>query len=199
METFPYTIIYSKNRHGYAKVQPDGSVLFSIPSKLKNNTDFFDDLYKRAHKLTQKHDTKQHITRRDLEWIYIFGEKVLREDITQIKASSSTKTIESFLKKELYDYSIQRLNTFSQIINTNYKSLTIRKAKSKRGSCTFDQKIMLNMNLIFLPSSHIQYVIAHETAHLIKKHHKADFRALVEKLYPKYKNIRKELKKVIIS
>ncbi|MBQ7074345.1 M48 family metallopeptidase [bacterium] len=44
----------------------------------------------------------------------------------------------------------------------------------------------------------MQYVVAHEVAHLKEKNHQKDFWNLVKFLFPKYKKVRNELKNLII-
>jgi predicted metal-dependent hydrolase len=106
--------------------------------------------------------------------------------------------LEKKLKSILYEYAKERLDIFSTRLGKNYQSLTVRKAKSRRGSCSFDQKIMINLFLIFLPRDCIQYVIAHEAAHLVEKNHSSAFWELVKELFPKYYTVRKRLKQLII-
>ena len=71
--------------------------------------------------------------------------------------------------------------------------------KARRGSCSSRQDIVLNLQLIHLPQKYIQYVCAHECAHLVQKNHSKKFRAVVESLYPRYKEVRKEMKNFIIE
>lgn len=71
--------------------------------------------------------------------------------------------------------------------------LRVRKVSSKRGSCTFDNRIMLNVSLVFLPTRLIQYVIVHEACHLMHKHHRQEFWDLVARFSPHYAKLRKEL------
>ena len=94
----------------------------------------------------------------------------------------------------LYEYAQEWLEIFSQKLHKSYKSLTIRKMKSRWGSCSHDQRIVLNLSLIYLDRASIQYVIAHEVAHLQEKNHSTSFWSLVETLYPNYRVIRKKLK-----
>jgi predicted metal-dependent hydrolase len=91
------------------------------------------------------------------------------------------------------------LDIFSDKLGKPYHSLTIRKAKSRWGSCSHDQKIMLNLALVYLPRNHIQYVIAHEVAHLVEKNHSSAFWEVVKKLFPDYQAVRKSLKNLIIQ
>jgi hypothetical protein len=57
----------------------------------------------------------------------------------------------------------------------------------------------LNLQLIHLSQKYIQYVAAHECAHLVQKNHSDKFWKVVESLYPKYKEIRKEMRKFILE
>jgi hypothetical protein len=76
--------------------------------------------------------------------------------------------------------------------------LRIRKVKSVRGTCSHDNRILLNQTLVHLPTRLIKYVIVHEACHLEQKNHSEKFWALVEKYCPKYKQLRKELKDQIL-
>jgi predicted metal-dependent hydrolase len=69
--------------------------------------------------------------------------------------------------------------------------LTIRRwrlssAATRWGSCTSDGNIMLNWRLIHFTPMVIDYVIAHEIAHLREMNHSQDFWSEVEQLYPDF-------------
>ena len=69
--------------------------------------------------------------------------------------------------------------------------LTIRRwrlssAATRWGSCTSDGNIMLNWRLIHFSPMVIDYVIAHELAHLREMNHSQDFWSEVEQLYPDF-------------
>ncbi|MDR3168372.1 MAG: M48 family metallopeptidase [Candidatus Peribacteria bacterium] len=115
------------------------------------------------------------------------------------KVAKDSKKLEHQLKQILYEYAIERLDIFSTKLGKEYASLTIRKAKSRRGSCSHHQKIMLNLALVFLPREYIQYVIAHEAAHLVEKNHSTAFWTLVNNLFPDYYEVRKRLKKLMVD
>jgi predicted metal-dependent hydrolase len=85
------------------------------------------------------------------------------------------------------------------LIGENYIKLTTRVTHSKWWSCTHDQKIALNLNLIHLPTQFIKYVIIHEVCHLREKNHGPKFRELVEIHCPNHKQIRKELKNFVLK
>jgi predicted metal-dependent hydrolase len=73
-------------------------------------------------------------------------------------------------------------------------AIALSSARSRWGSCSVDGSIRLNWRLIHLPPHLIDYVIAHEMAHLIEMNHSAAFWREVEKLYADWKSARAELK-----
>ncbi|NOZ44795.1 MAG: M48 family metallopeptidase [bacterium] len=70
----------------------------------------------------------------------------------------------------------------------------IKKVRSKRGSCSHDQKLVFNQELVHLPTKFIHYVVVHEVCHLKEKNHSSAFRSLLQSFLPDYKILRKELK-----
>lgn len=70
--------------------------------------------------------------------------------------------------------------------------LSIRKMKTRWGSCNAKNKIILNLHLIKTPIRCIDYVIMHELCHLIYRNHEKRFYALLSKLMPDWRE-RKEL------
>ena len=69
--------------------------------------------------------------------------------------------------------------------------INFRKLKRRWGSCTFDNKVIFNYNIIQLPELYSDYIIIHELAHIKVKNHSKDFWGLVEKFLPESKKIHK--------
>ena len=65
--------------------------------------------------------------------------------------------------------------------------------RTRWGSCSRIGGIRLNWRLIHLPSTQIDYVVAHEMAHLLEMNHSDRFWAVVERLCPDYESIRTAL------
>lgn len=72
--------------------------------------------------------------------------------------------------------------------------LTLRDTRSRWGSCTAEGKVMLSWRLVMAPPEILDYVAAHEVAHLIHMDHSSDFWALTERLYPGWKGARRWLR-----
>ena len=79
-------------------------------------------------------------------------------------------------------------------MQTSYKSVTISYAKTKWGSCSFDNAIRYSYRLLYAPKDVIEYVVLHELAHTKHKNHSPRFWAEVEKYMPDWKQKRGWLK-----
>jgi predicted metal-dependent hydrolase len=71
--------------------------------------------------------------------------------------------------------------------------LGLSSARARWGSCSTKSGIRLNWRLIHLPADLIDYVIAHEVAHLVEMNHGPRFWAQVEKLFPDWRAARDTL------
>ena len=79
-------------------------------------------------------------------------------------------------------------------MKTQVKSVEISSARSKWGSCAFDNAIRYSFRLLYAPKDVIDYVIIHELAHTKHKNHSPAFWQEVEKWEQNYKQKRKWLK-----
>ena len=75
-------------------------------------------------------------------------------------------------------------------LGRNYKKLTLRDTRSRWGSCTADGGLMYSWRLIMAPTDVLDYVAAHEVAHLVEMNHQPAFWAIVGKLCPDYQSHR---------
>ncbi|WP_316016065.1 SprT family zinc-dependent metalloprotease, partial [Roseobacter sp. HKCCA0434] len=62
--------------------------------------------------------------------------------------------------------------------------LTLRDTRSRWGSCTSEGNLMFSWRLILAPPPVLDYVAAHEVAHLLEMNHSLRFWAHVERLFP---------------
>lgn len=107
---------------------------------------------------------------------------------------AARKACERALKKESENLLPQRLDTLAKMHNIDYKSCSVKKLKSRWGSCDSRKNIILNIYLIQLEWKLIDYVILHELNHTYFQHHQSDFWDGLERLLPNSKSLRKELK-----
>jgi predicted metal-dependent hydrolase len=88
----------------------------------------------------------------------------------------------------------ERLDLYAAKLGVEYSSLTLSSAGTRWGSCTVHGSIRLNWRLIHFALPLIDYVVAHELAHLIEMNHSAQFWATVETIYPDYDGAREALR-----
>lgn len=102
------------------------------------------------------------------------------------------------LKGMMYDYAKQYLPVYlkeiSQQVGLSFRDCSIRRYKTRWGSCSAQHNIMLHAGLVLMPPEIVRYVCVHELAHTRYFNHSVQFWAEVEKFDPKYSMHRKQLK-----
>jgi predicted metal-dependent hydrolase len=100
----------------------------------------------------------------------------------------------AWLKLRARDRLAQASDHYAAQIGRPYSSLTLRDTRSRWGSCTAVGGLMYSWRLIMAPPVILDYVAAHEVAHLAEMNHSPDFWAVVADLMPDYKTHRRWLK-----
>lgn len=88
----------------------------------------------------------------------------------------------------------QRLEHFQKTSGLTIGRWRLSSAATRWGSCNSDGNIMLNWRLIHFDSSIIDYVIAHEMAHLREMNHSPDFWREVGRILPGFEAARNTLR-----
>ena len=89
----------------------------------------------------------------------------------------------------------ERLDHYAARLGVRYSSMSLSSAGTRWGSCTVDGSIRLNWRLIHYSLPLIDYVVAHELAHLLEMNHSPRFWATVESVYPDYDGAKAALRK----
>ncbi len=87
-----------------------------------------------------------------------------------------------------------RVAHYAQLLGVSRPPLSLSQARTRWGSCTSHGHIRLNWRLVHLPLELIDYVVAHELAHLKEMNHSARFWAVVASIYPDWKQARLTLR-----
>lgn len=119
--------------------------------------------------------------------------RLLAPDSPAVQAVA-TAAAERALRQQAQQLLPQRLAAIATHHNFSYRSVRIKKLKSRWGSCDHQQNIALNLYLMQLPWSVIDYVLVHELTHTKFLNHSPDFWAHLESCMPGYKLIKKELR-----
>ncbi len=87
----------------------------------------------------------------------------------------------------------ERIAYYADKLALPLPQLRLSQAQSRWGSCNIKGIVRLNWRLIQMPVHLIDYVVAHELAHLIEMNHSKAFWRIVGSIYPDYLGARKEL------
>lgn len=82
---------------------------------------------------------------------------------------------------------------YAKQLGLKFRRLHIRDQATRWGSCTSNGTLSFSWRLVLAPPAILNYVAAHEIAHLEEMNHSAAFWALVEKIYPNMEEARQWL------
>lgn len=95
--------------------------------------------------------------------------------------------IKAWLKIQARESLIISVTKYSEKIGRKHGRITLRDTRSRWGSCNSRGDLMFSWRLVMAPHEVLDYVAAHEVAHLIEMNHSPAFWNIVEKICPAYK------------
>ncbi len=114
-------------------------------------------------------------------------------------ATPSEKFVKTYLtswyKQEARKVITQRVNLYAKRAGLTFKSVAITTAETRWGSCSSNKTLNFNWKLVMAPIEVIDYVVAHELAHLTELNHSRAFWETVRKINPLYREYRTWLRR----
>jgi predicted metal-dependent hydrolase len=102
--------------------------------------------------------------------------------------------LHQWYRQQLRDLIPPLLKKWEKALGVDAATWGIKKMKTKWGSCNAAaRRIWLNLELAKKPVQCLEYVIAHELAHLIERHHNDRFIGLMDRHLPHWRLSRQEL------
>lgn len=86
-----------------------------------------------------------------------------------------------------------RVEQYARLHSISYKKINISWAASRWGSASSQGTLNFSWRLAMAPMSVIDYVVAHELAHLVEQNHSRRFWDRVSEMYPNYQRARQWL------
>ena len=102
--------------------------------------------------------------------------------------------VQSWLQRQAKRVFSDRCHHFAAQLGVRYTRLALSSAQTRWGSASADGSIRLNWRLIHFALPTIDYVVAHELAHLRVMNHSAQFWEVVRSVMPDYEQFRGKLK-----
>ena len=88
----------------------------------------------------------------------------------------------------------ERAAHFAPLVGVRYGRISVRRQRSKWGSCSSQGNLNFNCLLLLAPASVLDYVVVHELCHRLEMNHSARFWQNVERVLPDYAVRRRWLK-----
>ena len=110
----------------------------------------------------------------------------IAEDGLRVPTGAGPASVKAFLKTRARDALVEASDRHAARIGRGYSRLTLRDTRSRWGSCSSQGALMYSWRLIMAPPAVLDYVAAHEVAHLEQMNHGPAFWALVARLVPDY-------------
>jgi predicted metal-dependent hydrolase len=98
--------------------------------------------------------------------------------------STAGARVAAWLKVLARDRLAKASTHYAALVGRRYTTLALRDTRSRWGSCSPDGRLMYSWRLIMAPPPVLNYVAAHEVAHLVELNHSAAYWAVVDRVYP---------------
>ncbi len=131
------------------------------------------------------------------DWIQTARERLDR--VREEKSASQLTEDEKQAQKEAYKKKLlevlpQVIQKCERITGLHALEWKLRDMKTRWGSCNIQKKrIWLNIQLAAYPRECLEYVVTHELVHLLVPGHGKEFWAYMDRFFPEWRRVRKEL------
>jgi len=210
------TIIRSNRRTLALQIAPDASLIVRAPERVSEKT-ILTFVQKKLKWILHHQKLARESYRPSVKREFVDGEGFLYlgdwhklfiiQDVTQPLVLNEKKFFlpESFLpdakklfeqwyRKKACEVFNDRLRLYAETAGLSFKRITITGARKRWGSCGPKGTLNFSWRLIMAPMMVVDYVIAHELAHLEVRNHSRKFWEKVRLLFPNYQQAETWLK-----
>jgi hypothetical protein len=106
--------------------------------------------------------------------------------------------VQAWLQREALDIFMARVPIYAEQLDVNVTKVRLSSAKTRWGSASADGSIRLHWRLVHFSLNIIDYVVAHELAHLREMNHSPRFWDVVRSVMPEFDGPRDQLRHVVI-
>ena len=105
-------------------------------------------------------------------------------------AAQAGRRVQAFLKALARTRLAAASDRYAALVGRSFVAMSLRDPRSRWGSCTADGALMYSWRLVMAPPDVLDYVAAHEVAHLVEMNHSPAFWAVVARLRPDWQRQR---------
>ena len=122
----------------------------------------------------------------------------IEKHLEAVRVIPAAKPLTSTELRELADRARklipERVAYYAPLVGVTYGRITIRKQKTRWGSCSAKGNLNFNCLLMLTPPEVIDSVVVHELCHRLEMNHSERFYREVERVFPEYRKWNKWLK-----
>ena len=119
---------------------------------------------------------------------WIEQERQAFQNSLQAKAARATKEEQQLWKDVVQACTPPLVKEWEAILGVHVSQLTYRNMKSRWGSCQpLTGKVCINTRLALYPPECLEYVVVHELCHLLISNHGPDFKGLLDRVMPDWR------------
>lgn len=196
----------TNNRNAYLKVKAASEIHFQKPKWMsdKHAQKFLEENLGKLIKAAIKVKENKPYSLEE-QWVYLYGKMYnidfksgrgykVYDSYIEMKGSNDERAFANFIANE--SETILKMAE-DMAIRFGFKAnFTMKNMRTQWGVCyPATRQINLSTRLLHQSLDAINYVIIHELAHLIVPNHSEKFWQTVEKMFPSYKEVKKELKR----
>ncbi|MBC5792715.1 MAG: M48 family metallopeptidase [Nanohaloarchaea archaeon] len=105
-----------------------------------------------------------------------------------VERTSVKYRLKQVLKDEARNIFEYKSDLYTDRIAEDYEKIFVRDQTTRWGSCSRKKNLNFNWRLVLGPQRVVDYVVAHEVAHLVHMNHGEEFWVLVEELHPDHRS-----------
>lgn len=126
---------------------------------------------------------------------FVCGDELVVGVLDEIDAARLQKMLVAWYQEQAMQCLRERVGLYVQRLDLAMPPFKLSNAATRWGSCNARGELRFNWRLIKAPLDEIDYVVAHELAHIKHLDHSAAFWRVVSVLYPEYQASRAALRK----
>ncbi len=169
--SFSYEIVRSSRKSIAIEIKPDGRVFVRCPQRVTDQ------------------EAKRFVESRR-EWVEAHLQAILRRPRLPALTEAELQEMTAVTK----DYVTRRAAYYAPCMGVTYGRITVRKQKTRWGSCSNEGNLSFNCLLALTPPEIVDYVVVHELCHRLEMNHSPRFWALVKQVMPDYERRKRWLK-----
>lgn len=167
-------VVYSKRRSISVEIKPDG-ILVRAPKRMSRRE--IDRFLVEKQEWIEKHRKNMQERQKLLAQLPPYTEEEIHALVQKAKVVIP-----------------QRVKYYAPLVGVDYGRITIRKQRSRWGSCSSKGNLNFNCLLMLFPDEVMDSVVVHELCHRKHMNHSVAFYAEVERAFPEYRRCNKWLK-----